>query len=322
MLTMARRYFFIVLGMASSLLLSSCAVQRGKDAFFQVSARADTHYSNQDYTSAAKLYSDCIWLAQHNRDAMFSGYFAALCWSMQNEIDSAFTYLTLIGQRFEFYDSEMPVQEPGFTPLKADKRWPETMAMFAANFQRREARINKELRNKLEAAYDRDVQIRLKGDSIDRLFGRNSHESKQMWLHISEVDSLNIIAIDDVLAKHGWPSADEVGDKANSAVWLIIQHSSIEKQEKYLPLMKKAVAQGHASAGELALLKDRMAVLHGKKQHYGTQLRFNEASGQFYFLPIKREKKVNARRASVGLPPIEHYAQSFGFEYKLKAKKR
>ena len=88
---------------------------------------------------------------------------------------------------------------------------------------------------------------------------------------LNETDSVNIIKVSDILSRYGWPGEEIVGGSGSSAIWAIIQHSTLENQEKYLPLMREAVKNGKARPAQLALLEDRILVGNGKEQIYGTQ---------------------------------------------------
>ena len=62
-------------------------------------------------------------------------------------------------------------------------------------------------------------------------------------------------------------------------------------------------------AQDLALLIDRIRVRNGEPQLYGSQLHWDESAGAPIFFPIEDPANVNARRAEVGLGPIEEYAE-------------
>ena len=67
-------------------------------------------------------------------------------------------------------------------------------------------------------------------------------------------------------------SKEVVGQTGNSTLFLVIQHSDSATQEKYLPILKKAVKQNKASPGDLALLIDRLSVAKHGYQIYGSQV--------------------------------------------------
>jgi len=114
--------------------------------------------------------------------------------------------------------------------------------------------------------------------------------------------------VSSILDKHGWLGIEEVGENGNLALFLVIQHSDQSTQEKYLPMMRKAVKNKKASASSLALLEDRVALKQYKKQIYGSQIRRGE-SGKYYVLLLQDPDNVDKRRAEVGLQPLAEYVR-------------
>ncbi|PZF73583.1 hypothetical protein [Taibaiella soli] len=60
--------------------------------------------------------------------------------------------------------------------------------------------------------------------------------AKQMVL-----DSMNLVYVEGILKKYGYPGKTLVGKPTNEAAFYVIQHSS--KIKEYLPLLKKQVRQ-------------------------------------------------------------------------------
>lgn len=105
------------------------------------------------------------------------------------------------------------------------------------------------------------------------------------------------------------------------AAFLILQHSELPTQEKYLAMFKEAAKSGEARKAEPAMLEDRVLMRQGKKQIYGTQLQSNaESKGKLFVFPIDDELHVDERRSGVGLPPLKEYLKHFGLEYEPPAK--
>jgi len=131
-----------------------------------------------------------------------------------------------------------------------------------------------------------------------------------------EIDARNIARLEEIIKQHGWPGKSLVGKEASEAAFLILQHSNLTWQEKYLPLLKKAAREGDARLADVAMLEDRILVRRGKKQVYGTQVRSGpDTGGKLVLAPIEDEKHVDKRRASVGLMPLQEYLRHFGIEY-------
>jgi len=88
--------------------------------------------------------------------------------------------------------------------------------------------------------------------------------------------------------------------------------------QQYLTIVQMAQAKGELTKANLAEFKDRILVLQGKPQVYGTQLRINHAAGKWEFFPIDDEAHVDTRRSAIGLDPLIEYAKKRGLEYTPK----
>jgi hypothetical protein len=158
-----------------------------------------------------------------------------------------------------------------------------------------------EVKAQLKVIFERDQKTRLGKDSV-------------AFAHY--IDSTNLVQVELILAKYGWLGRGSVGDTANSAIFLVIQHADLETQLKYISLLEKSVEIGQSRPSNLALMQDRILMRQGKKQIYGSQVVPNKSGGQDFY-PIEDEKNVNIRRAKIGMQPLEEYAKYFGIEYKL-----
>ena len=179
---------------------------------------------------------------------------------------------------------------------------------------------NKNLTNQLDSIYIEDQKYREMMGDVEAKHGMESKEMKDLWNTINKKDAINLVRVTKILDTYGWLGADVVGERGNSALFLVIQHSNQTTQEKYLPMMRDAVKNGKAQGSQLALLEDRVALAQGKKQIYGSQIHRDMQTGKYFVAPIEDEANVNKRRASVGLEPLEEYVQHWNIDYKLPAK--
>lgn len=179
-----------------------------------------------------------------------------------------------------------------------------------------------QLRHILDSINIEDQKYRSDVDSINKAFGWSSDEMKDHWTKINEVDASNLVIVEDILAKHGWLSAEQVGGRANSTLFLVIQHSNQDIQEKYLPMMRQAVKDGNANASSLALLEDRIGLGKGELQVYGSQVGTNPETQELYVLPLIDPDNVNQRRAEVGLGSIEDYISNWDLKWDVEEYKK
>lgn len=123
-----------------------------------------------------------------------------------------------------------------------------------------------------------------------------------------------------IIERYGWQGMSMVGLDAYRAAFLVVQHADLTYQKRYFDLIKDAVGRNGARASDFAMLQDSVLTKEGKKQIYGMGLHTNDKSGVLELFPIQDEAHVDARRASVGLPPIAEYLGAMGLEYKPSAK--
>jgi hypothetical protein len=114
----------------------------------------------------------------------------------------------------------------------------------------------------------------------------------------------------EILAEHGWPGFDLVGEDGEDAAWAIAQHADhdAEFQRCALALLEVAVANGQGSPGNFAYLGDRVAVASGELQRYGTQVRCGQR-GPKPSTPLEDPRRIDEWRAEADLPPYEEYVE-------------
>ena len=153
---------------------------------------------------------------------------------------------------------------------------------------------NDSLRRVLLALGERDQAVRATGAYED------SMRSRSFVQRMHAQDSIGLATLREIVRRFGWPTKSMVGSGAASAAFLIAQHNNAMHEEA-LRLMK-ALPPGEVQASELAMLEDRVLSFSGRPQKYATQL-----TPQMEFFPIDSVTRVEARRAAVGLPPMDVY---------------
>lgn len=188
--------------------------------------------------------------------------------------------------------------------------------------------INLELKKELSEIEFRDQAVRFITDQtpkdsldliakrikVDPTYFKNNYKSVSVTL-----DGENIKRVEEIIAKYGYPGKALVGTPENRAAWIVIQHSSPQMIQKYLPMLREAVKNGDLDRQSLALTEDRILMYQGKKQIYGSQ--FFEVNGKPAFWPIKNPEKVNELRKEAGfVQTIEEYSKDLygkDFQYKI-----
>lgn len=108
-------------------------------------------------------------------------------------------------------------------------------------------------------------------------------------------------ALKGMVARHGWPSADLVGEPASTAALVILLHTSdLGFQLCCRDLIAAAVDDGGCPPVHHAYIADHCAVELGRPQFYGT--RVDPRTLRPY--PLRQPATVDERRRDVGLPPL------------------
>jgi hypothetical protein len=173
--------------------------------------------------------------------------------------------------------------------------------------------MSADLRIELEQMREADQAIRQEAMEIVRANGIDSPEYGALRARGRDQDARHQARLIQIVEEHGWPGRSLVGEVASGGAFLILQHGDVAMQEKYLPLVREAVAAGETHPSQLAMLEDRVLVARGKPQIYGTQLT-RGPDGKPSLWPIAEEAQVAERRARMGLEPLVEYLKRFGIE--------
>lgn len=119
-----------------------------------------------------------------------------------------------------------------------------------------------------------------------------------------EVYAENFSKLEMIIAEHGWPGRQLVGEQASGAALIVLQHADVQHQKEYLRLLRGAVADGDIDPIHLARLEDGIRQGEGRNQIYGTRVVSN-SEGHPTLYPIQDPDNLDERREAAGLPPIE-----------------
>ncbi len=163
--------------------------------------------------------------------------------------------------------------------------------------------IYKEIAKKIIALKNADLECRDKLIEAGQL-GEGYNDE------MAKIHNQNAKALDEIIQTIGYPTVAKVGEEASEAAWLVIQHAIAQPNfmKKCVLLLESAVRENKANPKNLASLTDRVAVLEGKPQLYGTQFDWDE-NGKLSPNIIDDLEKVNQRRKAIGLNSLEEQTE-------------
>ena len=159
------------------------------------------------------------------------------------------------------------------------------------------------------AIRDKDQSIRQK--IMPMLASGNQDSIMAVVVQMNMIDKENQTFVFGLLDNQGWP--DGLSDKANSAIFLVIDHAEFAAQEKYYPVVKEKAEEGIIGKEDAATLQDRILMKKGEMQVYGTQTTRVVINGENinYLWPVKNPDQLDKLRKEVNLPLIAEYIAVF-----------
>ncbi|MBK9213009.1 MAG: hypothetical protein IPO14_08695 [Saprospiraceae bacterium] len=161
----------------------------------------------------------------------------------------------------------------------------------------------------------RDEQIR------DHHTYEEIRTNKKLQDEMVHLDTINMRHIDDILLRYGRYPGKKLVDELSDVVASVIQHSPYANQAKYLPYIKKAVYDYDLSSEYLVVMTDRIKVIEGKPQLYGSQIVYDEEKKKEVLYNYQGTiQEVEKRRESLGLITLKKYLRNYypNIEYPTK----
>ena len=119
-------------------------------------------------------------------------------------------------------------------------------------------------------------------------------------------DSVNMAVVADIL-QCGVPQG--LTKESYKTIWIVIDHSSVNEQVQYLPLVEQMASEKLIEKDDFAVLFDRVALGQNRPQRYGSQtVQFGTPGDmQLYVWPVENPATLDSLRESVGLSPLAEY---------------
>ncbi|CAN5615548.1 hypothetical protein BH11BAC1_BH11BAC1_21780 [soil metagenome] len=291
--------------------------QRPPAFYFHLVSIADSLQRAKNFTAASATYNAAFAVFK-GKGLVNDRYKAACAYARSGNIDSSFYNLFRIADKGGWSEYDFMISDSDLYVLHPDQRWNTLVNKVRKNKAEVESHLNKPLAQELGSIFEDDQKYRLLVDSAEKISEEDSPRLDSLHKIIQHHDNKNQVRVTELLDKYGWLGTDDVGRKGNQALFLVILHADPATRKKYLPLMQEGVGRSKAAPSELALLEDRVLLDEGKSQRYGSQVKFNPASGTYELYPIDDESGVNGRREAMGLAPIEDYLRQWGIHYMPK----
>lgn len=156
----------------------------------------------------------------------------------------------------------------------------------------------------LDRIFIESITIRKDVGKIISKYGFESKQMDSLNAEITHFDSISLKRVQTIIDTHGWLGKADVGEMANDALFLTIQHASDSAiRQKYYPLLEQSAKNGESDLSDMATMKDRLLVGSGQEQLYGTQSHL--VDGELVRYPIQDPENLNKRRKKVGLGKIK-----------------
>lgn len=280
--------------------------------------KADSCYEAKNYKVSTNYFEKAI---KSKPESKKNFYNAACAASLANDKKNSLKWLEIaINNGFDNLNHIKT--DSDLDNVRKEKKFNKIITKLQKKTELIEANYDKPLQKELLEIFKEDQEIRNQYISAQKKYGYQGKEMDSLGKIMTLKDSLNLKKIVKILDEKGWVGKDKVGGQANQTLFLVIQHSDLKIQQKYLPMMKEAVKKGNANSSSLALLEDRIALREGKKQIYGSQIGTNPTTKKQYVLPLEDPDNVDKRRTEVGLGTLADYVKNWNIVWNIEQYKK
>ncbi len=294
----------ITCGVHANDTLHECCNQLDSIAIYNTFIfKADSCYMKQNFDLASAFFDKAFSLGVKPVDKhLYNGACAA---ALSGDESSAFNRLFERVRLYPQWYSDQIGQDKDLQSLHSSPRWEILCDTLHARKVFIERNYDHALKERLDSIHYRDQTPRHAYLSALRAVPQDTLLVKTLLMEMQKNDSINQIEVFDILDSYGWPSSEIVGG-SNFAIWEVIQHTSLEAIEKYLPLFHKAATDNELNKSFVAMMEDRCDMWRNRPQKYGTQL-IRNSKGENVPYTLLDPEKVDVWRAEMDLPPMQEY---------------
>lgn len=236
-----------------------------------------------------------------------SYYNMAICYAAINLLDSACYFANKVLDHSCNYN-DLIYSNNDFENLRDQPCWAKTIQRIDSCLLLEGLQIeNKELAIDLYHIYLRDQYVR-------------RYEIMKKADRSINIDSVNLVRVEEIIKIYGWPSYSLVGRTASMGAFLVIQHANVQVQQKYLKAVFDAAMINEASKEWVALLMDRISLVKKGVQIFGTQVyqvrdSITTKDIRYSYFPIRDEFQVDSLRNAFDMIPLKEYYAKYGIDY-------
>ena len=166
-----------------------------------------------------------------------------------------------------------------------------------------------------------DQRYRPQMDSVGRIEGWGSKAVETLWEKQKAIDSTNLIAVDRIITKCGYPPKSKVGELSDIP-FVVIQHADDSTLITYYEVIVGAGKNGDLKMKDVAQFQDRALMMQKLPQEYGTQVwidfKEDKITGKrydsLYLWKVRDFAHVDKKRSSVGLDSLDKHLGRYGID--------
>lgn len=287
-------------------LFSPIYSQKSNKTFSELVHSADSLYKTNNYLESAFLFEKTIaeYPGKISKNELYN---AACSWAKAGNGKKAVDLLEKAVNNYGYSDFRHMLEDSDLDLLHNDKKWQGLIAKAKKSYAQE---YNLKLEEELDSIYYTDQLYRNKLDSVQKGYGVGSQQWNDLLSKIEEQDRINELKVTDILIKEGWPgpfsaNGQKISRLHSYYIFLILQHSTLDTQLKFLTVLKEAAKKGNARKRDYAYVMDRILMRQNKRQLYGTQLSYNKEQKEVFVWPIENVDDLDKRRISLGLSSME-----------------
>lgn len=291
---MRKVFLIVIITSVVYSILCSQEKQNIVDYYYESLAQPKTVISNLDYNLTIQRINADTTVSWPDKSSRYHNYFIHAVNSFRNTEDlKEIWYAGFVNDPYETcinFRSTLDTDNEYFN-------FPQTANLIFSHLLREYEHYDSVCVNYL-INYSLDIKKKLsKIDDLDQP-DNNSYKREHK---ISEAYLTTVDTIFDNLDKY--PGRSIVGIEHEDKAWLVIYNSSLEKMIEYQPFVDKAIVNRDLHPKYEAYLADRINMLKGKPQTYGTQYTANGKVQKLH--PLKYSlNKTNEFRTQKGIKII------------------